>query len=117
MRCYGAGVFFGEVKEVSSEANGLNVRLANAHGDTLHAAVEAVEAKRMKNRPLDERVAEFVKVHPDLKYFIAKFYNRARGEVMVREVEADNVETARKAIQKYYWISDKDILDIIIKDE
>lgn len=30
VRCYGAGVFFGEVKEVSSDANGLNVRLANA---------------------------------------------------------------------------------------
>ena len=30
VRCYGAGVFFGEVKEVSSYANGLNVRLANA---------------------------------------------------------------------------------------
>lgn len=30
VRCYGAGVLFGEVKEVSSDANGLNVRLANA---------------------------------------------------------------------------------------
>ena len=30
VRCYGAGVFFGEVKEVTSDANGLNVRLANA---------------------------------------------------------------------------------------
>ncbi len=30
VRCYGAGVFFGEVKEVSSDANGLNVRLGNA---------------------------------------------------------------------------------------
>lgn len=30
VRCYCAGVFFGEVKEVSSDANGLNVRLANA---------------------------------------------------------------------------------------
>lgn len=29
IRCYDAGVFFGEVKEVSSDANGLNVRLAN----------------------------------------------------------------------------------------
>lgn len=29
VRCYGAGVFFGEVKEVSSDANGLNVRMAN----------------------------------------------------------------------------------------
>lgn len=29
VRCYGAGVFFGEVKEVSS-ADGLNVRLGNA---------------------------------------------------------------------------------------
>ena len=37
-----------------------------AHGDTLHAAVEAVEAKWMENRPLDERIAEFVKTHPDL---------------------------------------------------
>lgn len=30
VRCYGAGVFFGEVKEVSSDANGLNVRIAKA---------------------------------------------------------------------------------------
>ncbi len=30
VRCYGAGVFFGEVREVISDANGLNVRLANA---------------------------------------------------------------------------------------
>lgn len=30
VRCYSAGVFFGEVKEVTSDANGLNVRLANA---------------------------------------------------------------------------------------
>ena len=30
VRCYGAGVFFGEVKEIKSEANGLNVRIANA---------------------------------------------------------------------------------------
>ena len=29
VRCYGAGVFFGEIKEVSSDANGLNVRMAN----------------------------------------------------------------------------------------
>ena len=37
-----------------------------SHGDTLHEAVEAVEAKWRKNRPLDERVAEFVKTHPAL---------------------------------------------------
>ena len=37
-----------------------------SHGDTLHAAVEAVEAKWRDNRPLDERIAEFVKVHPAL---------------------------------------------------
>ena len=30
VRCYGAGVFFGEVREVSFDANGLNVRLGNA---------------------------------------------------------------------------------------
>lgn len=30
VRCYGAGVFFGEVREVISDADGLNVRLANA---------------------------------------------------------------------------------------
>ncbi len=30
VRCYGAGVFFGEIKEVCRDANGLNVRLANA---------------------------------------------------------------------------------------
>lgn len=37
-----------------------------AHGDTLHEAVEAVEAKWMDNRPLDERIAEFAKTHPAL---------------------------------------------------
>lgn len=37
-----------------------------AHGDTLHDAVEAVEAKWRDNRPLDERIAEFVKTHPAL---------------------------------------------------
>lgn len=30
VRCDGAGVFFGEVREVSNDANGLNVRLGNA---------------------------------------------------------------------------------------
>lgn len=52
-----------------------------------------------------------------MKHFIVKFYNRSRGEVMVREVEADNVETARKATRMYYWIPDNDILDIIIKED
>ena len=37
-----------------------------AHGDTLHDAVDAVEAKWRENRPLDERIAEFVKTHPSL---------------------------------------------------
>ena len=37
-----------------------------AHGDTLHEAVEAVEAKWRENRPLGERIAEFVKTHPSL---------------------------------------------------
>ena len=37
-----------------------------AHGDTLHEAVEAVEAKWRENRPLDDRIAEFVKTHPVL---------------------------------------------------
>ena len=37
-----------------------------AHGDTLHETVEAVEAKWRENRPLDERIAEFVKTHPAL---------------------------------------------------
>ena len=37
-----------------------------AHGDTLHEAVEAVAAKWRENRPLDERIAEFVKTHPAL---------------------------------------------------
>ena len=37
-----------------------------SHGVTLHAAVEAVEAKWMENRPLDDRIAEFVKTHPVL---------------------------------------------------
>ena len=30
VRCCAAGVFFGEVREVTSDANGLNVRLGNA---------------------------------------------------------------------------------------
>ena len=37
-----------------------------AHGDTLHDAVEAVEAKWRDNRPLDDRIAEFLKTHPAL---------------------------------------------------
>lgn len=37
-----------------------------SHGDTLHEAVEAVEAKWRENRPLDDRIAEFVKTHPVL---------------------------------------------------
>ena len=37
-----------------------------AHGDTLHDAVRAVDAKWRENRPLDERIAEFVKTHPAL---------------------------------------------------
>ena len=37
-----------------------------SHGDTLHEAVEAVEAKWRENRPLDGRIAEFVKTHPAL---------------------------------------------------
>ena len=37
-----------------------------SHGDTLHEAVEAVEAKWRENRPLDERIVEFVKTHPAL---------------------------------------------------
>ena len=37
-----------------------------AHSNTLHEAVEAVEAKWRKNRPLDERIAEFAKTHPAL---------------------------------------------------
>lgn len=37
-----------------------------AHGDTLHEAVEAVDAKWRDNRPLDDRIAEFLKTHPSL---------------------------------------------------
>ena len=37
-----------------------------ANGDTLHGAVEAVQAKWMENRPLDERIAEFARTHPSL---------------------------------------------------
>lgn len=43
VRCYGAGVFFGEVKEVTSDANGLNVRLANARKVWYWAGAAAVE--------------------------------------------------------------------------
>ena len=37
-----------------------------SHGGTLHEAVEAVEAKWRENRPLNERIAEFMKTHPSL---------------------------------------------------
>ena len=37
-----------------------------AHGDTLHDAVRAVDAKWRENRPLDDRIAEFLKTHPAL---------------------------------------------------
>lgn len=37
-----------------------------AHGRTLHEAVEDVDAKWRENRPLEERIAEFVKTHPAL---------------------------------------------------
>ena len=37
-----------------------------AHGDTLHDAVEAVDAKWRDNRPLDDRIAEFLQTHPSL---------------------------------------------------
>ena len=43
VRCYGAGVFFGEVKEVSSDANGLNVRLANTRKIWYWQGAAAVE--------------------------------------------------------------------------
>ena len=37
-----------------------------AHGDTLRQAQADAEAKWMEERPLDERLDEFVKAHPDL---------------------------------------------------
>ena len=37
-----------------------------AHGDTLREAVKAVYAKWYENRPLEERIAKFVKTHPSL---------------------------------------------------
>ena len=37
-----------------------------AHGDTMRQAVSDADAKWQENRPFDERLAEFVKVHPDL---------------------------------------------------
>ena len=37
-----------------------------AHGDTLHEAVRDADAKWMENRPLEERLADFVAQHPDL---------------------------------------------------
>ena len=37
-----------------------------AHGDTLREAVRDAEAKWLENRPLKERLAEFVETHPDL---------------------------------------------------
>ena len=37
-----------------------------AHGDTLHEAREAAQAKYDENRPLDERIADFVAKYPTL---------------------------------------------------
>ena len=37
-----------------------------AHGDTLREAVRDADAKWMENRPLEDRLADFVKAHPDL---------------------------------------------------
>ena len=37
-----------------------------AHGETLHAAQADAEAKWSENRPLEDRIAEFVAQHPDL---------------------------------------------------
>lgn len=38
-----------------------------AHGRTLHEAAQAVMAKYLEDRPLEERIGEFVKTHPDLE--------------------------------------------------
>lgn len=43
VRCCTAGVFFGEVKEVSSDANGLNVRMVNARKIWNWSGAAAVE--------------------------------------------------------------------------
>ena len=37
-----------------------------AHGDSLKKATSDVLAKWRENRPVEERIAEFVKIHPDL---------------------------------------------------
>ena len=36
-----------------------------AHGDTLRAAMEALTAKMFEDMPEEERIAEFIKAHPD----------------------------------------------------
>ena len=38
-----------------------------AHGDTLHDAMEALTSKMFDDMPEDERIAEFIKAHPDPK--------------------------------------------------
>ena len=43
VRCCGAGVFFGKVEEVSSDKNGVNVRLANARKVWYWEGAAAVE--------------------------------------------------------------------------
>ena len=37
-----------------------------AHGETLREARRAAEAKRLKNEPLEDKIARFIKTHPDL---------------------------------------------------
>ena len=37
-----------------------------AHGATMHEALHAAQAKWMETRPLEDRIAEFIKTHPEL---------------------------------------------------
>lgn len=50
-----------------------------------------------------------------MKYLI-EFYSPLKDEVISRRIEADNAETAQKAIQMYYRISERDILTITEED-
>ena len=38
-----------------------------AHGDTLHDAMEALTSKLFDDMPEEERIAEFIKAHPDIE--------------------------------------------------
>ena len=71
VRCYGAGVFFGEIKKVSSDANGLNVRLANArkvwYWDGAAAVPELVVANAVQIIPCSDKAVRNLEAKKEWK--------------------------------------------------